>query len=291
MNNYSLKLLVTGGNGQIASALHQRATTHSILLTPLSKQELDITQPTAIHQAISTIKPDVIINTAAYTAVDKAEQEPEKALHINYAGAKELAKTCAIHRIPLIHLSTDYIFDGTVAQPYSEEDESHPLNVYGHSKWLGEQAIREYCDTHLILRVSAVFSEYGHNFLKTILQLAKEKKELRIVADQTTCPTYAGNIVELIFALAKSNKRGTYHFCSQQPVTWHQFASEMIEQAKQYQPLAVETITAITTAEYQAPAKRPPYSVLSCAKLNNEMGIQQPSWKEGITQALKGMQT
>jgi dTDP-4-dehydrorhamnose reductase len=184
-----------------------------------------MTDPCSIRDAIAHFQPDIIINTAAYTAVNQAEQDTKRALSINYEGVQHLAQRCAQTNTPLIHLSTDYVFAGTQTIPYHENSSPHPINFYGQSKWLGEQAVRDYCTHHIILRISSVFSEYGHNFLKTILRLAQKKNELCIVADQISCPTYAGDIASTLFSMIKQPLVwGTYHYCSHEPVSWYQFA-------------------------------------------------------------------
>lgn len=282
-------ILITGGHGQLANAIKKHSRARGYLLMPCSSQELDITRVDSIENAIKTLRPAVIINTAAYTAVDKAEQERDQAARVNQLGAQHLAKACEKNQIHLIHLSTDYVFDGESNAPYREDDQTNPINFYGKSKWLGEQAIREHSDNYCILRVSGVFSEFGHNFLKTILRLAREKTELRIVADQTTCPTYAGDIAGAIFELLEKPLKGTYHFCSGKPITWHAFGSSIIAAAKHRYSLAVQSIIPITTSQYKTPAERPRHSVLDCAKFQNEIGVTQPSWENGILNALAGL--
>ena len=287
MQTFSPKLLITGGNGQLATALCQHEKVRNFALFPCSSEKLDITQPTDIANALSTIQPDYVINTAAYTAVDNAELHSDHAMSVNYLGAKLLALACDKNNIPLLHVSTDYVFDGNKKQPYREEDETNPLNVYGKSKLLGEQAVRNYCQHHLILRVSGVFSSHGNNFLKTILRLATEKKELRIVVDQITCPTYAGDIAGVIFSLLQHKLHGTYHFCGADAVSWHQFALLIIEHAKQQRDLLVETVLPIPANAYQSVAKRPLYSVLDCSKLLHDATIQQPSLQTAVQRALQ----
>ena len=204
---------------------------------------------------IEAFSPDIIINTAAYTAVDKAEEEADLAMLINHQGAKTLLLPAIKIKFHSFIYPTDYIFDGQKL-PYVEDDSANPINIYGKSKWLGEEAIREQCNQHIILRVSAVFSEYGNNFLKTILRLANDKKELKIVADQITCPTYAGNIATVIYAMIADLRHwGTWHYCDSPEVSWHQFASDIIQEAKKHRPLLVEKIHAISSAEYKTAAK------------------------------------
>lgn len=287
MTNSLLKVLITGAQGQLGNALQHHVDANKFTLIPCSHADLDITQNQSIANAIKKFSPDIIINSAAYTAVDKAEQETDLAFSINHMGAKNLAIICESHQIPLIHISTDYIFNGEKSHPYLEDDAASPINVYGQSKWLGEEAVRNECEKHIILRISGVFSEYNQNFMKTMLRLAKERKELRVVADQITCPTYAVDIAGAIFKMINNQKHwGTYHYCSAEPTSWFEFASAIIDEAKQTQSLLVEEVKAITTAEFPTPAKRPAYSVMDCQKMKNHFDIAQPSWRLGIKRVL-----
>lgn len=288
VNNFSPKILVTGGEGQLATALrnHSEATKHKLIFC--SKGQLDITYESSIRDAITTYQPDIIINTAAYTAVDQAEQNRELALLINHTGAKNLAIIAEHFQIPLIHFSTDYIFDGLQTHAYQETDVIHPINTYGLSKWLGEEAVRQYNKQHIILRVSGLFSEYGNNFLKTILRLANEKRELRIVHDQITCPTHANDIATLLFSLFKNLSHwGTYHFCNLHPISWYDFAVTILNEAKKNRPIMLETIHAIRSAEYKTLAKRPAYSVLNCDKIYRDFGVRPSSWKTHLAQSIR----
>lgn len=292
MNNYLPKILITGGNGQLANALRYHAQASHFALDIYSRQELDILDDTSINHSLGKLRPDVVINTAAYTAVDKAELEQEKeiAMHVNHQGAKNIAMACHTHQITLIHVSTDYVFDGTKTEPYQEDDLINPINFYGQSKWSGEEAIRKHCEKHIIVRTSGVFSEYGNNFLKTIVRIAQEKKELRVVSDQITCPTYAGDIANALFMIAKNNNHfGTYHFCSKEPTSWYQFAVAINALAKQTLPLTLAEVKAIPTIAYPTPAKRPAYSVLDCSKINQHFGIMRPSLELGIKKSLSKM--
>ena len=283
MRNYSRKILVTGGNGQLAQAMKKNASQHDSQLVFCSRAEMDITSAANCRRIIDQHAPDIIVNTAAYTAVDKAEQEAELAMQANHLGAQNIAVICRKLSLPLIHISTDYVFDGSKNSPYLETDATHPINMYGESKWLGEKAVREQCEQAIVLRVSGVFSEFGHNFLKTMLRLAQEKKELRIVADQITCPTYAGDIADAIFSMATSLRHtGTYHFCNSHPVSWYEFASAIIDERKRHRSMPIEKITAITTAEYPTPAKRPAYSVLNCDKIQRDFGIVPNDWEIAV---------
>lgn len=281
MTNSLPKLLITGGNGQLAQALKRHALAAQFQLHAVSHAEMDITDADAIQKTIAHYQPDWVINTAAYTAVDKAEAERELAIEVNQLGAQQLAMACQQQRIPLLHLSTDYIFDGKQLKPYQENEPANPVNLYGLSKWLGEEAVRKHCEQALILRVSGVISEYGNNFLKTMLRLATEKTVLRVVHDQITCPTYAGDIAAAVFAMVNQPlQTGVYHYCSAEAVSWHQFATAIIEEIKKNRPVTVLDIEAITTADYPTAAKRPAYSVLDCSKIARDYGITQPSLKK-----------
>lgn len=272
MKNYLPNILITGGNGQLAQALKHHTLASHFHLTMCTRDELDITNPLSIDDVIRKIKPSIIINTAAYTAVDLAEKEHQLAMLINHMGAKNLAIASDKYHIPLMHLSTDYVFDGKSSTAYQEDDMINPINMYGLSKHKGEHAIREYCPKHIILRVSGIYSQYGKNFVKTIQTLAQIKNELRIVADQITCPTHANDIAQAIFTMATHLKKfGTYHFCSDEPISWYQFATHITKAA---------TIHGISSEEHQSIAKRPAYSVLNCRKIATDYGIKQPSWRK-----------
>ena len=287
MNTYLTKVLITGGSGQLASALryHPKAKHYEMIFCP--KEILDITDRKAVLIAIQTYAPQIVINTAAYTAVEQAETATQEAMHINHEACMHLAMACQQFSIPIIHISTDYIFDGLKSSPYHEDDAVNPQNHYGLTKWLGEEAIRAYCEKHLILRVSGIFSEYGNNFLKTIWRIAQEKKICRVVCDQITCPTYALDIAHTIFILIeKLSHFGTYHYCSTEAISWYHFAEIIVRLGKHYQPCLLEELIAITAEVYQAPAKRPAYSVLGCNKIYQHYGISQPSLKTGAEQAI-----
>lgn len=291
MTDYLHKVAITGGNGQLANAIRNHPLAQSMQIHTFSRLEMDITDANSIAHIIAQFQPSIIINTAAYTAVDKAENETDLCLKINYAGTKKLAIACKKAQIPLIHLSSDYIFDGIKNGPYLEEDKPNPSNQYGKSKWLSEQVIREECQKHLILRVSGVFSEFGNNFLKTITRLAHEKKQLKVVSDQITCPTYAGDIANTLLTITKQYATddlpwGTYHFCSKLPTSWYQFAIAIIAHLKKIKPVAVEEITPISTAAYQAAANRPANSVLNCDRIYKNFGIVQPDWRLGMINAI-----
>ncbi len=283
------KILITGGAGQLAQALLNHPEASSFALTHLNRNECDISDMKALTHALNQYAPDVIINTAAYTAVDLAETEHAKADAANHLGARHLAAYCKMKNIRLIHLSTDYVFNGEARTPYEETSPIHPINYYGESKAAGESAIRETLDNHLILRVSGVFSEYGKNFLKTMLTLAKEREYLSVVTDQTTCPTDAHAIADALYRMVQNEKhQGTYHFCSQPPVSWHHFAACIFGTAiAEYNTeFKLHTFKRITTKDYPTAAKRPFYAVLHCEKIKRDFGIEQPHWQAGIERVL-----
>src|SRR3569833_2727265 len=272
------RILVTGANGQVGWELMRRADKFGVTALGTDSKTLDITDPHAVAAMIQPGAFDVVVNAAAYTAVDKAESEPEKAYAVNRDGAAYLAQACAKAGIPLIHISTDYVFDGTKQGPYVEDDPIIPINVYGASNAAGEQAIRERWDRHIILRTSWVYGVHGHNFVKTILRLAKERDELRVFADQWGCPTAAGDIAEVILRLVsgmssgKEKTWGTYHYCGAEKTTWHEFADAIIAAAEYHVGRKVP-VRPILTQDYPTPAKRPVKSDMSCIMLRVDFGI------------------
>ena len=283
MTNYLPKLLITGANGQLGTTLKRHPLGYAFQLIPCSRAELDISEDAAVVNALRHHQPSIVINTAAYTAVDKAEAESSQAMLINAIGAQNLAQRCEEARIPLIHLSTDYVFDGKKDQAYQEQDPPNPLNVYGETKWLGEEAIRKHCERHIILRLSGVFSEFGNNFLKTMLRLADEKETMNIVDDQITCPTYTNDIAAALFTIASNPTTfGTYHYCSMPPVSWFDFAVAIITKAQTIRPMKVTKMNAIDTTHYPTPAKRPSYSVLNCSKIKADYDLNQSSWEDAV---------
>ncbi len=289
MNTSLPNILITGASGQLGTALQICPSALSFNVIPLSRTFLDITHPDSIKSAIDVYAPTIIINAAAYTAVDKAESEPDQCNQINHEGARLLAIACQQHQIPLIHLSTDYVFDGRAATPYKETDAVNPISVYGKTKLDGERAIQAHCSQHVILRVSGIFSSYGQNFLNTILRLAGERTELGIVADQLTCPTPADHIANAIYTLCGNLSHwGIYHYCSTPPTSWYEFANVIIQEAGENRKLTVTKVNALKTHEYKTAAKRPPYSVLDCTKIKIHYGIDQPDWHHALRTYIKG---
>lgn len=288
MNTSLPKILVTGGQGQLSQALFHHEMAKQFNLFFYSKSQVDVTDFSSIENSIKQINPDYVVNTAAYTAVDKAENDKALTHSINVMGAENLARICECFSIPLIHLSTDYVFGGTKNQPYSEQDDTQPLNYYGYTKLAGEEVVRSHCHKHIILRVSGIFSEYQHNFFKTMLKLAKERQELRIVADQITSPTYAGDIAQAIFSmLAHTNKTwGLYHYCSDKPTSWYDFATAIVTPLLSSPYYQVKNIIPIASSEYQTPAKRPNYSFMSSEKIKKDYQLVAPNWETNLSKLI-----
>lgn len=286
-----MKLLITGAHGQLGKTLTPLLERQGIAFHACNRQQLDICSHEKVHAVLQQYQPSCVINLAAYTAVDKAEQHMQEAMHTNSDAAAILACQCAEHEIPLLHLSTDYVFDGHSKHPYQEQDSCHPLNVYGRSKQDGECEIRQNLHAHIILRVSSVFSAYGHNFVKTMLRLGQERPQLSVVNDQISCPTatidIALAILDIVEQIEVGNRAwGTYHYCSKDPVSWYDFAQHIFDDARQYQSLAVESVEPISSSQFVTVAQRPLYSVLNCAKIDASFGIGQPSWQQSLSELI-----
>ena len=291
-----MKILITGAQGQVGKELVSIAEQHYDVIAA-GRDELDITQAKSVAEYIKSSQPDIVINAAAYTAVDKAEEDQERAYAINRDGAKNLATACAQHNIPLLHISTDYVFDGSKIDAYSETDNVTPLGIYGESKWQGEEAIRKLLSQHVILRVAWVFGAHGNNFVKTMLRLAKDRDELNVVADQFGGPSPAKSIAKTLIHLVdiyqkyKKLQWGTYHYCGTEKTNWCDFAREIFKQANEKGLMNKKIrVSSITTAEYPTLAKRPQNSMLNCEKIKNTFGIDMPDWHEGLNEVLTELQ-
>lgn len=284
-----MRLLVTGAQGQVGRELARLGTGHELLA--LGRKELDITDEEAVSAAIREFKPDAVINAAAYTAVDKAESDPETAYAVNRDGPSFLARACHENSAVLLHISTDYVFDGSGSRPYREDDPVSPLGVYGKSKAEGEDLVRRLCPSHVILRTSWVFSPHGANFVKTIIRLAQEHHELKVVADQNGCPTSAGEIAKTLLHIVGSfrpDRSGTYHFAQPEPTTWHAFSEAIVRAAKKEGlSVRVKRIRPIPTSQFPTPAKRPAWSVLDCTKISQAFGIAPVSWRVSLQEVVK----
>ena len=286
-----MKVLVTGSNGQVGYCLVQQLRQQNADFLALDRDQLDITQRQAVWQTVSDYRPDVIINAAAHTAVDKAESEVEQAFAINRDGAAYLAEAAQQIGAAMLHISTDYVFDGQATQPYTETDATAPQGVYGQSKLAGEQAVLAACSRSIILRTAWVFGEHGHNFVKTMLRLGRERDSLGIVSDQHGAPTYAGDIAAALLHIAhhitqdKPTEYGIYHFSGKPYVSWYQFAEAIFQQAQQQGILAnTPQLLAIATPDYPTPAKRPANSCLQLDKIQQAFGISPSDWQQALTQ-------
>ncbi|MDE8742013.1 dTDP-4-dehydrorhamnose reductase [Pectobacterium polaris] len=273
-----MRILLTGANGQLGRCFQDRLPAEWEILATDSA-ELDITEIEHVERTVKQFKPDAIVNAAAYTAVDKAESEPELAAKINVTGPENLAIVASKQGIRLVHVSTDYVFDGNATEPYREDSATNPLSVYGKTKLAGEQAVAKASYEAIIVRTAWVFSEYGNNFVKTMLRLAKERDTLSIVNDQRGCPTYAGDLAQAIISLLEKNAEGgIYHYCGDKEVSWYEFAEEIFNIAEQKNIISsVPTLSAISTGEYITPAKRPKYSSLDCLKIK-KLDINLSNW-------------
>lgn len=276
-----MNVLLIGGRGQVGQAMLERKPETVCIHAPV-RAELDLTQPSSVAAALDR-RPDVVVNAGAFTAVDRAEDEPEAAFAANRDGAAELARQCAARGAALIHLSTDYVFDGMKTGAYVESDQPNPLSVYGRSKLEGEKAVRAGLDRHVILRCSWVFGPHGANFVRSILTRAMRGENLRVVNDQRGCPTATVALAEAIFAIAQriADDRaawGTYHYVGREPVTWFEFAQAAIAAARPWLPV-VPRVDPITTAEFPVRARRPRNSVLDCTLLAECFGIATDSWR------------
>jgi len=286
-----MKILLIGSQGQVGQALLTTLPTVGTV-TAWSRRDCDLTQSTQIRPQVLAQQPDVIVNAAAYTAVDQAEQEPDLAHQINGVAPGLLAQAAQECGASLIHISTDYVFDGEANRPYQPDSLTKPLGNYGKSKLAGELAVRAECDRHAILRTAWVYGAKGHgNFVKTMLRLGAEREILKVVYDQVGCPTWsqdiAGAIARLIPRLEASTF-GTYHFTNSGAISWYDFAVAVFEEAAAlHWPLTVKTVLPITTDQYPTPAKRPAYSVLSGEKLTALLNQTAPHWRASLRNMLR----
>ena len=285
------KILLTGINGQVGHSLLPQLSDYEVV--GLDRHALDLSNTDAIRQVIRDIKPDLIINPAAYTAVDKAESEADLAYAVNAIAPQVIAEEALALGCAVMHFSTDYVYDGCKQAPYVETDDVNPQSIYGKSKLAGEKALQAVGGPHLILRTSWVYGDYGKNFLNTILRLASEREQLNIVADQNGAPTSSMNIASAIVELLTSwdcKQSGVYHLTNSGNTSWHGFASEIVRQyteMHQRPMLKVKAINPITTAAYPTPASRPANSCLDNTLLQQRFGITLPPWQAGLQQVME----
>lgn len=286
------RVLVVGATGQVGRELTRARWPETLRPVQLDRMGLDVTDPERVRRVIAEQAPAVVINATAYTAVDKAESDAETAFAVNRDGPRALAEACAATGAALIHISTDYVFDGSKDGAWVESDPVQPLGVYGASKAAGEDAVRAALpDAHVILRTAWVYSPFGGNFVKTMLRVGAERDTLRVVADQHGCPTAAGDIARTMIALAdgiaggRRDGFGTFHYAGAGPTTWHAFACAIFELAARHGH-KVPQVDAITTAEYPTPTARPANSMLDCTAIERTWGIAPRPWRDALAEVV-----
>lgn len=288
-----ISILVFGAGGQLGSELMGRAQPKDISFHFARRADAYIDDPAAVRRVMQLAHPSLVLNAAAYTNVDQAEIERDEAFRANGEGPKVLAQACAERGVPLIHISTDYVFDGRKPGAYTEADPTAPINVYGQSKLAGEIAVRNTLDRHVILRTSWVFGIYGRNFLKTMLKLAAERDELRVVADQRGCPTSTADLAEAIVTIAPRLVAGEavfglYHFASPQPTTWHGFASEIVNAQAAFTGRR-PSVLPIGTGDYVTKAARPQNSELDSSNFFSTFGFRAKDWRDRTHEAVAAL--
>ena len=283
-----MRVIITGCKGQVGHCLTERLKDKAEILA-LDQEGLDITDEQAVNKTVFNFKPDYIINAAAHTAVDRAEEEIELSNAINRDGPRYLAEAAQQVNAVILHISTDYVFDGEGEKPYLESDQTAPQGVYGQSKLAGELAVAQSCPKHLILRTAWVFGEHGNNFVKTMLRLAQTRDELSIVGDQFGGPTYAGDIADALITMiefveqGQHPKWGTYHFSGMPYASWYDFADKIFQLAESKGVLNKKPkLSSIPTSAYPTPAKRPASSRLDCSKIENQFGIKSSDWNAAL---------
>lgn len=289
----SAKVLICGADGQIGHALAELLLQQQgIECISLGRRKLDVTDANQIQQQLERYLPDYVINCAGFNRVDDAERQPDQAMAVNSAGAANLAAACAQLSIPLLHLSSDYVFDGHYASGYSEDDAVSPLGVFGRSKWEGEESIRNLHPQHLILRVSWVFSARGDNYLLRTLEQARHEAMIEAVDDRRGCPTSAEDVARVILAILRQltcgiDVWGTYHYCGAEITSRYGFSEAILAAARQYEDLAVQELRAVASADFPAAAQRPASSVLKCRKLLSTFGIRQRPWRSELQRVIR----
>jgi dTDP-4-dehydrorhamnose reductase len=281
-----VNVLVIGRRGQLATELQRAQWPDGMTVSCLGRDQIDLFGAASCAATIDAADPVLLVNTAAYTAVDRAETDRDGAFALNHLAVKHLATAAQRRRTPLVHISTDYVFDGRSDRPWREEDAVSPLGVYGHSKLAGERVLQDTHADHIILRTSWLFAAHGQNFVRTMLRLAGERERLRIVADQIGCPTPAADLARVVIAVgaalvAGEPATGIYHYAGAGPASWFDFAQTIFDAAGDLVARRPE-LQRIATAEFGAPALRPAYSVLDCGKIARQFGIRQSAWLSGL---------
>jgi dTDP-4-dehydrorhamnose reductase len=281
------KIIVIGASGQLGQCLAAVVKEENLEeVAFLARAEADILEPSSLEAAFQKHSPTYCINCAAYTAVDKAEDEPEAARQVNRDGVMVLSQLCKQYNSTLIHISTDFVFSGSNVRPWGEGDVAEPINMYGLSKLEGEQAIPAHLDQHFIIRTSWLYSEYGNNFVKTMLRFGKERKELRVIWDQVGTPTYAMDLARCILRITEANtlEYGIYHYSNEGLTSWYDFAEAIFELSG-----VKVRVVPVRTFEYVTKAKRPAYSVLDKSKIKNNLQLDIPHWRESLKACLQNL--
>jgi dTDP-4-dehydrorhamnose reductase len=284
-----MRLVVTGREGQIVRSLMERARASAIEVVPAGRPELDLASPATIAQTLASLRPDAIVSAAAYTAVDAAESDEAAAFAINAEGAGAVASAAARLRVPVVHLSTDYVFSGTLDRPYREDDETGPIGVYGASKLAGEHAVAAATPDHAILRTAWIYSPFGKNFVRTMLNLARQRPEISVVSDQHGTPGNAFDLADGILAVARNllerpgdgALRGVFHMSAAGETTWDDFARAIFEASGKLSGPSAQ-VKSIATKDYPTPAKRPANSRLDSSKLAGTHGVRLPPWRQSL---------
>ena len=292
-----MRILIAGSDGQLGRELVSQSREKALDIIAVDYREMDITDPLQVTEHIASRHPSLVVNAAAFTDVDGAESNAHLAYGVNRDGPANLAAACADAAIPMIQISTDYVFDGTQTFPYAETDPVSPVGVYARSKTDGEDRVRSRLSQHVILRTSWLYGVYGHNFVKTMLGLGKEKKVIKVVADQFGSPTSAQDLAGAILTMASHIRRkseikwGTYHYSGKGVTSWHQFAVSIFALADRYKLFAAPEVKPIATSEYPTAAKRPAYAALNCAKIQKNFGINTRPWQESLESTIARMMT
>jgi dTDP-4-dehydrorhamnose reductase len=287
-----MKILISGADGQLGYELaHYTEPQPKHLIFALTHPDFDITNDAHMTRVLDELRPDIVINCAAYTAVDAAEEHAPLAFNVNTHGVMLLAKQCSRLDIPIIHFSTDYIFSGESDRPYTESDLPSPGGVYAQSKWEGEQQLRLYSKKHIILRLSWLNGFHGKNFMKTMLQLAMQRDQLKVVNDQIGCPTFAAEVAKQIYLLlpklSQNHSWGTYHLCQAPVTSWFEFAKDILKTAQEFTEFELPDILPIRSEEYQSKVQRPKYSVLSTEKFEKTFASKIDPWQNSLRTALE----
>lgn len=288
-----MNILIIGSDGQLGTALVHQQLPENTTIAGVDIPQLDITDPQMVEKVLSERQPSVVINAAAYTDVDRAEKDPKAAFSINCDGPRHLAESCAKSNTPLVHISTDYVFDGNKNKPYRETDPVSPSGIYGQSKADGEIAVRSILPAHLIVRTSWLYGTVGHNFVKTMLKLGYQNDTVQVVADQYGSPTCADDLAATVLAIVHRMRDrrnitwGTYHYCGDGVISWFEFAGAIFEFARRFGLTRPPQVVPITTVDWPTPAKRPPYSALDCTLIEKNFGITTEPWQKSLKKTVE----